>query len=404
MSTKRSKWPVEIWARLDPEQQPQRHYLASYYRSFYEDIKRSFVVRYEQDVIGAFRRLQDAGCIEISTCAATHGYLPLLSRDSSIYAQVRTAVASYTRHFGRSPRTIWLPECAYRPARSEADGTTRPGIEAFLAAQGIGCFFVETASVEKGRPGYRPRSAIGVGPYARAEQRYQQEVSPNADGSRAELGADPGGSTYQAYIVAEPDGTVTTPPVAVIGRNERTGMQVWSAEWGYPGDADYREFHRKDAVSGLQYWRVTSPDADLGDKDTYHPDWAAGKVASHSLHFATLVEELLADYRATTGVYGLISSNYDTELFGHWWFEGVTWIGQVLEHLAKATRWTLTTTSEFLGANMPLNRRWRFPRILGCRRYALDLGQPRHALDVGADSQGRAADGGPCGALSECRW
>ncbi|MFO7698668.1 MAG: 1,4-alpha-glucan branching protein domain-containing protein [Anaerolineae bacterium] len=341
-------------ARFDHVEQPQLHYLASYYLSFYEEIKNSFVVRYQQDVISALKKLQDAGCIEISTCAATHGYLPLLSRDSSIYAQIRTAVASYTRHFGRPPRAIWLPECAYRPARLEADGTTRPGIEAFLAAQGIGCFFVETASVEKGRPGYRPRGAIGVGPYALAEKRFQAESSESdASTLRAELSTDPGGSTYQAYIVAEPDGSVTVPPVAVIGRNERTGMQVWSADWGYPGDADYREFHRKDAVSGLQYWRVTSPDADLGDKDTYHPDWAADKVSSHSLHFATLVEELLADYRATTGEYGLISSNYDTELFGHWWFEGVTWIGQVLEHLAESDSVDLTTTSEFLGTEGP---------------------------------------------------
>ncbi len=340
-------------SRLDPEEQPQLHYLASYYLDFYEKTKASFVDRYQQDVVGAFRRLQDAGCIEISTCAATHGYLPLLSRDSSIYGQVRTAVASYTRHFGRPPRAIWLPECAYRPARSEADGTVRPGLEAFLAAQGIGCFFVETASIEKGRPGYRSRSAIGVGPYALAEKRFQAEAPAAAEATRAELSTDPGGSTYQAYVVAEPDGTVTTPSVAVIGRNERTGMQVWSAEWGYPGDADYREFHRKDAVSGLQYWRVTAPDADLGEKDYYHPDWAAGKVASHSLHFATLVEELLRDYWQNTGQYGLISSNYDTELFGHWWFEGVTWIGQVLEHLAESAAVDLTTTSEFLDGNPP---------------------------------------------------
>ena len=44
--------------------------------------------------------------------------------------------------------------------------------------------------------------------------------------------------------------------------------------------------------------------------------------------FATLVENCLS-YRQTTGRYGLISSNYDTELFGHWWFEGVTWLAGV---------------------------------------------------------------------------
>ena len=70
--------------------------------------------------------------------------------------------------------------------------------------------------------------------------------------------------------------------MAVIGRNNRTGLQVWSAEWGYPGDFDYREFHKKDGISGMQYWRVSGAGVNLGDKDAYHPDWAAGKVGEHS--------------------------------------------------------------------------------------------------------------------------
>ena len=36
----------------------------------------------------------------------------------------------------------------------------------------------------------------------------------------------------------------------MLGRNNRTGQQVWSGTYGYPGDFWYREFHRKDGVSG----------------------------------------------------------------------------------------------------------------------------------------------------------
>ncbi len=341
-------------ARFAEGEDAQLHFLAGFYRDYYQGIKRSFTERYGGDVIGALRRLQDAGCIEISTCAATHGYLPLLSRDASIYAQIRTAVASYERHFGRPPRTIWLPECAYRPARRDADGTLRPGIEAFLAAQGLRCFFVETSAIERGRPGYRPRPALAMGPYAMAERRYREATGDSvAEEARAALQADGAGTTYRAYHVAEPDGSLCEPPVAVIGRNERTGMQVWSAEWGYPGDADYREFHRKDPVSGLQYWRVTGPNVELGDKDVYHPDWAEAKIAQHAEHYAGLVEDLAQDYYQQTGEYGLISSNYDTELFGHWWFEGVRWIGQVLAHLAESPLVDLVTTDGYLGGHAP---------------------------------------------------
>ena len=47
-----------------------------------------------------------------------------------------------------------------------------------------------------------------------------------------------GYDTYSAYWL--PDAQV-----AVMGRNDRAGYQVWSAADGYPGDGCYREFHRK---------------------------------------------------------------------------------------------------------------------------------------------------------------
>jgi len=139
----------------------------------------------------------------------------------------------------------------------------------------------------------------------------------------------------------------------VIGRNNETGQRVWSADWGYPGDFDYREFHRKDGVSGLQYWRVTGARVDLGSKDFYHPDWAAHKVRMHAQDFAGLVERILQAQRDNGQGYGLIASNYDTELFGHWWFEGVEWLKQVLRLLAQNPNVDLTTASEHVEQHPP---------------------------------------------------
>jgi 1,4-alpha-glucan branching enzyme len=260
----------------------------------------------------------------------------LLARDSTIYAQLATGIDSYERHFGRRPRAIWLPECAYRPAFiDERSGLAKPGVEAFLAAQGIGCFFSETHLVEGGRP-VGKATDDAVGPYAAIRRRY---VAP-ADDFVEPISR----TTYQPY-------TVANTPVAVIGRNDRTGSQVWSGAHGYPGDPHYREFHKKDSFSGLQYWRVTGPGIDLGEKDYWHPDWAEERVASHAAHFVGLVEELLTDYEASTGTYGLIASNYDTELFGHWWYEGIAWLKGVLRGLAKSEVVDLTTASEYLAAH-----------------------------------------------------
>ena len=90
-------------------------YLAQQWQGRYRALREAFIDGYGRDIVGAFRRMQDDGHIEVMTCAATHGYLPLLHEDVSVQAQILQAVENYERHFGRRPRAIWLPECAYRP-------------------------------------------------------------------------------------------------------------------------------------------------------------------------------------------------------------------------------------------------------------------------------------------------
>ncbi len=320
--------------------QTQLAELADYYIRWHEGVRTSFIERYGRNLVAAFRTLQNEGRVEISTCAATHGYLPLLARDSSIYAQIRTAVTSYQRHFGRSPSAIWLPECAYRPAYQTVDGTVRPALEEFLSAQGLKVFFVESSAIEGGRSSAM-RGGLLPGAYEVARRRYV--LTGNVE---AEMPAGRG-TTFKAYY-AKGSEPMAVPPVGVIGRNNRTSMQVWSADMGYPGDAAYREFHRKDDVSGMQYWRVTGPKVDLGHKELYDPAAAQERVASHAEHFAALVVQEAQTYADQTGGFGLVSSHYDTELFGHWWFEGVEWIKQVLRRLATDDRIELTTASSFV--------------------------------------------------------
>jgi len=331
--------------RFEREGNHQAAYLAAFYRDWYTDVLQAFRERHRRDILGGFRRLQDAGVIEIVTCAATHGYLPLLGTDTAVRGQLQTGVASYRRHFGRAPRTVWLPECAYRPAyRLSPEGLARPGLESFLAAENLGCFFAETHTVEGGRPVGKAAGEAISSPIARYVLPSEGSETPRRPCS-----------TYQPYYVLDttPQGSDGSSGVAVIGRNNQTSMQVWSAEWGYPGDFDYREFHRKDHVSGLQYWRVTGDKVDLGQKDWYHPDWARNKVSEHAHHFVWLVTDLLEQYNAETGRVGLIASTYDTELFGHWWFEGVDWLREVLRLLARPNGVALTTATEFLAAYPP---------------------------------------------------
>jgi 1,4-alpha-glucan branching enzyme len=338
----RAAWAAADITRFDEAGETEMKQLAVHFHHWYSRMLSSFRDRYGCDIIGALAKLQDAGYVEVSTSAATHGYLPLLSRDSSIFAQLRTGIASYERMFGRKPTAIWLPECAYRPSYWDEEGgedLLRPGIESFLAAQGLQVFFTETHAIEGGNPvGKAAGEAIGI--YGAVARRYTLELTPAEQ-------AEPG-TTYQAYWVGDAPGQV-----AVLGRNGRTGQQVWSGDFGYPGDLWYREFHRKDGVSGMQYWRIGGPGMDLGQKPPYNPARATERVAEHAAHFVGLVEELVTGYNESTGTYGIISSNYDTELFGHWWFEGVDWIKAVLKGLADSDKVDLTTASTFINEHAP---------------------------------------------------
>jgi 1,4-alpha-glucan branching enzyme len=330
----RSAWAAADIQRFEDAGDQELKELAVHFHHWYSRVLTTFRDRFNKDLLGSLKELQDRGLVEISTSAATHGYLPLLARDSSIYGQVATGVSAYEKHFGRRPKAIWLPECAYRPAYIDESGVTRPGLESFLAEQGIRVFFSETHTVEGGRPvGKAAGDAVGV--YGAMPRR--QLVSPPAEQQQ-----EPG-TTFKSYWVGDEPGRV-----AVLGRNNRTGQQVWSGSFGYPGDEAYREFHRKDGVSGMQYWRVGAPGTDLGDKPVYNPAKAQGRVKEHAAHFVGLVQDLLAEHKQTTGEYGIIASNYDTELFGHWWFEGVDWIKEVIRGLAQSETVDLTTASTWV--------------------------------------------------------
>jgi 1,4-alpha-glucan branching enzyme len=311
--------------------------LAQHYLEQHQDILQSFDQNYGGNLVSAFRHLQELGLIEIATCAATHGYLPLLSRDESIQLQLRTAVESYQRHFGRKPSSIWLPECAYRPAMLQADGQERKGLEAFLSEHDLHLFFAETHMVEQAH-----RLDL---------QESEDEDRPVSLLSRVldiikRLRKKPKNSTFEPYHVGHSD-------VAVLARNRKVSLQVWSADWGYPGDFAYREFHKKDGASGMRYWRVTGAGTDLGDKKPYQLELSARTVQEHAEHFYQLVVEEASAHFKSIKREGIIAANFDTELFGHWWYEGVDWIEAVLRRFARSEMFELSLASDYIDHHPP---------------------------------------------------
>jgi len=334
--------PIPVDYELLAHRQAERDHLlhlARWYRDWFQSLLHDFRVRYHRNLVDGFRALQDQGVLDILTSMATHCYSPLMDRDSTLYAQLKAGRESSKRHLGRYPRGMWLPECGYRPPyQRDANGATyyKPGLEEFMAEQGIEYFFTDTHVIQGGAL-VGKAAGDAIGPYGAIPVRRVIRF----EGPRVRFG-----TTFKAYSVRQS-------PVAVLGRDERTGLQVWSATHGYPGDFLYREFHRKDDQSGLQYWRITGADVDLGYKQLWSPEAAFGQVQVHADHFVNLVRGRLYDYRAASGEYGVVLSAYDTELYGHWWFEGIAWLKEVLRQLSLHPDVDLMTAAEFLDAHPP---------------------------------------------------
>jgi 1,4-alpha-glucan branching enzyme len=309
-------------------------YLARYWEDWYSAGKHDFEILCGRDIVGAFRKLQDEGHIEIVTSSATHGYSPLLSQDTTVQAHVKVGIDSYERYFGCKPRGYWLPECAYRPryewtipvvVPGEKSGKPilRKGIEEFLAESGIDYFFADSHLL-KGGPGtgvYADRFDALAKLWSQFETQYKPEKEAF--------------SPYYTYVVNSSSGPL--PKVSVFARDPATGIQVWSGEHGYPGDEWYLEFHKKHVgpsskTLGLRYWRISGAKADLGAKELYDPHRADERIQSHADHFAKLIARTLTDHSPDGN--GIVCSTYDTELFGHWWFEGPRFLYHVIKRLA----------------------------------------------------------------------
>jgi len=235
------------------------------------------------NLVGAFRKFQDLGRLEIITSAATHAVLPLLANHpASIRAQILVARDHYRACFGRDPRGIWLPECAYVD-----------GVEDVLQEANIRWFITDTHGVLHAHP--RPRYGV-----------FAPVFTPNG--------------------------------IAAFGRDLDSAKQVWSKHEGYPGDGNYRDFYRDigfdldlDYVkkhlpasgtrgfTGIKYFRITgsTPDKMIYDRRT-----ALETAAAHAQHF---LEARMGQIRHLAGILDrppLVLSPYDAELFGHWWYEG----------------------------------------------------------------------------------
>ncbi|MCR4675883.1 MAG: DUF1957 domain-containing protein [Sphaerochaetaceae bacterium] len=261
------------------------------------------------DLLKAMNQLNNECCIELITTSATHSYLPLYKNfEIATNAQIETSVINQISTFDRYNGGFWLPECGFYP-----------GLEEILKRHNVS--WTSLAA-----------HAFALSPEKVLRGNYAPIQCPNG-----------------LYCFA---------------RDFNLSSLVWSAEEGYPADPDYREFYRDigydlplDYISpyihepnvrvftGFKYWAITGKTA---DKVLYNPEKAQAKTKLHAGNFLYNVSS------RTRSVDGILDTNpcytisFDAELFGHWWFEGIAWLENVIRLAAESKDIELTTASDFL--------------------------------------------------------
>ena len=220
-----------------------------------------------------FRSLIDARAIELLGGPLAHPFQPLMDPPLREFSLVE-GLSDAEARWGTRPTGIWAPECAYAP-----------GMEKGYAAAGVTHFMVD-------------------GPALRGDTTLARPV-------------------YDSDVLA-------------FGRDLKVSYRVWSPKSGYPGHAAYRDFHTYDHATGLKHARVTGRAVASQDKAPYDPEAASAAIDKHVVDFVDSVRRRLREESSRIGRPALVVAAFDTELFGHWWFEGPIWLERVLRALPEA--------------------------------------------------------------------
>jgi len=277
------------------------------YQNLYEDAVET-VVKYSGDLITPLKQFQHSNDIEIITTSATHSVLPLLVQKEAVNAQIAMAVEDYKDRFNKAPSGFWLPECAYDERLPEC-----------LKLNNLKYFFLESNAVE----------------------------------SAARNGV------FSAYS--------TQNDVNFFLRDSVSSMEVWSSQFGYPGNEYYREFYRDIGYdreteylkpftnselripTGLKYHRITGKNCDLADKEYYDREKALEAVDRDASDFLEKRVAQMNELSEKLQAKPLIVNCYDAELFGHWWFEGPAFLDKVIRKIRQdRIPLQIVTPSEYL--------------------------------------------------------
>ncbi|MFA7107739.1 MAG: 1,4-alpha-glucan branching protein domain-containing protein [Sphaerochaetaceae bacterium] len=274
-----------------------------------------FEKTYSCKIIEGYKKLEEQGFLELISTTATHSYLPIYKNyPVAVNAQIETGLLSHAYCFGKQPKGFWLPECGYYPGLE--DNLRKQNISwMHLASQ---AFILSKDTVKRGN--------------------YAPVVCPNG--------------------------------VYGFARDYNLTSLVWSNTTGYPCDEDYREFYRDigydlpmdyikpyihepevRVFTGFKYWAITG---NTDKKKIYNIDKAQEKVKLHAKNFMFNVRQKGDNISSKLDYDPYFVVSFDAELFGHWWYEGVSWLENVIRESNKDPQFVTLTPSTYLEKHNPV--------------------------------------------------
>lgn len=266
---------------------------------------------YGKEPLNAFISLLKNGNAEIITSVAAHPFLPLYeSRPALIKSGLTTAAKVHFITFKNYSKGIWFPDCGYYPGLDEI--LKKNVLESRYFYVSPTGFALSDKCIKRGC--YAPvHTSSGL--YAFALDMALRDY-------------------------------------------------VTSSFTGYPGDDDYREFYRdigfdldikyirsflpnmkESGFTGYKYYAVSGK---RDDKKIYNAERAAQKTSIHADHFVSCIEKKAKDVSSLIDLPPIFNIAFDTELFGHWWSEGVEWLEKVLVNLSNSEDLVCATSSDYL--------------------------------------------------------
>jgi len=287
--------------------------MGNFWKAWYQHRLSDFRNVFHESIPSALAKARERQLIDVMPTSLTHAYLPLLNEGRSIHMQINAALVHQECIFGQRPAYMWLPECGYRPAIKDEKSALKIGLEEYLIHNGIQATIIDQSTDVI----YEDTLVFNVPERLRPMSMIRMLSSIN-----------------------------TSQSLSLFIRHQELCSRIWSEQQGYPTHPEYLDFHKKEYDSSLRYWKVTDVKTGPEKKEPYSPHIGKKQAKQHALEFVQELEEYAKEYQGMKDDAGMICLAFDTELFGHWWFEGPHFLQSMIEYVADSTLLEMATISE----------------------------------------------------------